>query len=1284
MGSSKRARMAVKENTFSEEDARDIHWPHNDALVIRAHIGNMEVRRIMVDTGSSVNVMYRACFDQMGLGPKQLGPSLEPLFGFTGDAVVPMGRVKLPFTIGGEGREATALAEFLIIDYPSAYNVVLGRPVMNELDMVTSTRALTVKFPTTNETGCVRGEQHLARRCYEDAVKMGTRGKKVNVVTEGAQRPSSRSGVSYDLDPREVDCDKATGPVEELEEVPISEVDAERCLKLGKNLAPEVKCQLIEFLKTNLDVFAWNHEDMVGIAPEVMSHRLNIDPSYKPVRQKRRPMTPERYAALKEEVDKLLVNGFIREAHYPVWVANPVLVKKKNGKWRTCVDFTNLNKACPKDSFPLPRIDQLVDATARHQLLSFMDAYSGYNQIPMNPNEEEHTSFITDRGLYCYKVMPFGLKNAGATYQRLVNMMFEAQIGKTMEVYVDDMLVKSEQVADHVRNLGETFKILRSYNMKLNPLKCAFRVASGRFLGFMVNSRGIEANPEKIKALLDMRSPVRMKDVQSLIGQVAALSRFISKATDKCIPFFNTLRKAQGFSWSEECELAFQQLKEYMGQAPLLSKPRDGEKLVIYLGVSAHALSAALVREEEGVQYPVYYISKRLVDAETRYTSMEKLAYCLVIASRKLRPYFQAHQIDVLTKYPLRQILQKPDTSGRLLKWAIELAQFDLEYKPRVVIKGQALANFIAEFTETTQVEGETSEGPSWELYVDGSSSEQGAGAGVMLISPEGHRILCALRFGFRATNNEAEYEALLAGLRLAKEVRAEALIIFSDSQLVVNQIRGEYQAKGVKMVAYLLKVRELLVPFQRFEVHQIPRSQNSHADALARLATARDTEFLGAIPVEFLAAPSMEQPTETMVVHASQGSWMSPILAYLREGKLPTDKLEARRLRARAARYCIYDEVLYKRGFTAPLLRCIEGSDCQTVLEEIHAGHCGNHAGALSLAQKALRQGFYWPMMKQDAINLVKKCDKCQWFANIPRAPPAYLQQMNSSWPFAVWGMDLIGPLPTARGNCKHVIVVVDYFTKWAEAKELAEISSSKVQKFVWNNIICRFGVPQQIVTDNGTQFTSEQFIQFCESLGIQKSFTAVDHPQANGQVEAVNKIIKHALKMKLEDRKGAWADELQTVLWAYRTTARTSTAETPFSLVYGSEAMIPAEHKVTSQRRATFNPEGNDELLAANLDLLEEARDTARLRIAIYQQRVARYYNRKVRVRWYKLGDRVLRLVLIGARKASDGTLGPNWERPFVIHEDLGNGAYHLANMDGAVLLRAWNAEHLRPYHQ
>ena len=212
-----------------------------------------------------------------------------------------------------------------------------------------------------------------------------------------------------------------------------------------------------------------------------------------------------------------------------------------------CVDFTDLNKACLKDSFPLPRIDQLVDSTARHKLLMFMDTFSGYNQIKMAEENQGKTVFITSQGLYCYKVMPFGLKNTGTTYQRLVNKMFR--------VYVDDMLIKSKEESAHLDDLRETFTTLRQYQMKLNPSKCAFGVASGKFLKFMVSQKGIEANPKKVRVIFDMTSPKTVKEVQKLTGRIAALNRFVSKATDKCFPFFKTLKQA--FAWTNECEKAF-------------------------------------------------------------------------------------------------------------------------------------------------------------------------------------------------------------------------------------------------------------------------------------------------------------------------------------------------------------------------------------------------------------------------------------------------------------------------------------------------------------------------------------------------------------------------------------------------------------------------------------------------------------------------------------------------------------------------------------------------------
>jgi hypothetical protein len=235
-------------------------------------------------------------------------------------------------------------------------------------------------------------------------------------------------------------------------------------------------------------------------------------------------------------------------------------------------------------------------------------------------------------------MMPFGLKNAGATFQRLLNMMFQNQIGRNVEVYVDDMLVKSIRATKHIEDLRETFRTLRKYKMKLNPMKCAFGVSLGKILGFMASQRGIEANPEKVKAVLEMEAPRKTKQLQRLTGRIAALNRFISRSTNKCLPFFKILRKA--FTWSEECKEAFGKLKEYLTNPPLLSRPTEGEILYLYLAVSPSAVSSSLVKEDAGIQKPVYFTSKALHGAEERYPRIKKLAFALVISARRLRPYF--------------------------------------------------------------------------------------------------------------------------------------------------------------------------------------------------------------------------------------------------------------------------------------------------------------------------------------------------------------------------------------------------------------------------------------------------------------------------------------------------------------------------------------------------------------------------------------------------------------------------------------------------------------------
>ncbi|KAM2753452.1 hypothetical protein EV2_002368 [Malus domestica] len=375
--------------------------------------------------------------------------------------------------------------------------------------------------------------------------------------------------------------------------------------------------------------------------------------------------------------------------------------------------------------------------------------------------------------------------------------MFTEQIGKSMEVYVDDMLVKRKHADQHITNLSETFTILNRYQMRLNPNKCAFGIGSSKFLGFMISQRGIEANPKKIKAIIDMKELVTSKDIQSLTGKVAALTRFISKATDICVPFFKALKGSKKYiTWTDECAESFKNLKDYMSKAHLLSKPEVGDTLIIYLSVSASAVSSVLIRNDGNVERHVYYASNALQDAETRYSNIEKLALALVMSAQKLRPYFQAHFIIVLTNHPIRQILQSPDTSGRMIKWAIALGEFDISYQPKPAENGQAVADFITDLTYPVDIVSTPKEvvslpseaqkleptAPTWSLYVDGSSNQQGCGVGLIFTTPDKVAMEYAIRFKYKVSNNEAEYEALLAGLCLAKHLGVKRIDIFNDS----------------------------------------------------------------------------------------------------------------------------------------------------------------------------------------------------------------------------------------------------------------------------------------------------------------------------------------------------------------------------------------------------------------------------------------------------------------------------------------------------------------------
>ena len=286
----------------------------------------------------------------------------------------------------------------------------------------------------------------------------------------------------------------------------------------------------------------------------------------------------------------------------------------------------------------------------------------------------------------------------------------------------------------------------------------------------------------------------------------------------------------------------------------------------------------------------------------------------------------------------------------------------------------------------------------------------------------------------------------------------------------------------------------------------------------------------------------------------------------------------------------------------------------------------------------------------------------------------------ISSPWPFEQWGIDIMGPLPQGKRQVRFFLIAIDYFTKWIEVEALATIIEAKLQNFVWKNIVCRFGIPRTIISNNGRQFDSHVFRSFCLSLCIKNKYSSLGHPQANGQMEVTNRTLLKIIKAQLAGAKGAWPEELLGVLWAYRTTTRTLTGETPFNLTYGTEAVI----SITSLRRKFFDKQSNYDQLKLNLDCLDEVRDQASQRMTKYQQKMAEYYNQRVKLKRFNIGDRVLRKVTPAMKNLALGKLGPTWEGPYKVVNYSHRGSYHLEDMDGNKLPRPWNVEHLKKNYE
>ncbi|WJZ83260.1 hypothetical protein VitviT2T_002958 [Vitis vinifera] len=531
----------------------------------------------------------------------------------------------------------------------------------------------------------------------------------------------------------------------------------------------------------------------------------------------------------------------------------------------------------------------LVDSTASHSMLSFMDGFSGYSQILMAPEDMEKTSFITEWGTYCYRVMPFGLKNAGATYQRAATTLFHDMMHRDVEVYVDDMIVKSRDRSNHLAALERFFEMIRQFRLRLNPKKCTFGVTSGKLLGYMVSEQGIEVDPDKIRVILDMPAP----------------------------------------STERECQRAFERIREYLLSPPVLAPPTPGRPLLLYLSVSDMALGCMLAQlDDSGKDRAIYYLSKRMLDYETRYVMIER--YCLALKS--IRGSIVADHLASL-----------PISDGRAI---------DDDFPDEDVAVVTSLSG--------------------WRMYFDGAANHSEYGIGVLLISPHGDHIPRSVRLAFSdrhpATNNIVEYEACILGLETALELGIRQMEVFDDSNLALRQIQGKWKTRDVKLRHYHAYLELLVGKFDDLRYTHLPRAQNQFANALATLAS------MMAIPTDATVRPllieSRSAPAYYCLIDDMEVDdglpWYHDIYHFLRLGVYPeaATAKDRRALRQLATQFVICGETLYRRSPDGMLLLCLDRVYADRVMREVHAGVCGPHMGGHMLARKIMRTGYFWLTM--------------------------------------------------------------------------------------------------------------------------------------------------------------------------------------------------------------------------------------------------------------------------------------------------------------------------------
>ena len=954
----------------------------------------------------------------------------------------------------------------------------------------------------------------------------------------------------------------------------------------------------IEILKKTVmeyqDVFAKDEYDL-GEFKEI-KHQINTADA-KPVKQRMRK-TPLGFATEeKAHLDKMLKAKVI-EPSKSEWASAPVLIRKRDGSVRWCIDYRELNKLTEKDSFPLPLVEDCIDTLAGNVYFSKLDANSAYWQVHIKKEDKKKTAFITKYGLFQFARMPFGLCNAPATYCRVMNLILHGLNWDIVLAFLDDILVLGDSFETHLSNLRRVLQRFRKYGLHLKPKKCVLFQEEVEFLGRQVSNQGLSLSQENIKAVIDWPLPKTTREVEQFLGLVNYHRLFLKDLAKIAVPLYNITGKNK-FKWEEEQEMAFANIKTLITTAPLLGLPNSKDPFILDTDASDYAIGAELIQIQNGEERVISFGSLALSHEQRRYCTTRKELLAVIRFTRQYRHYLLGRSFTVRTDHhSLLWLLNFKEPQGQLARWLEELGQYDMSIKHR---QGKKHLNADALSRKPEREKPCTNYRLGFDIndlpcggckyctkaHKNWSEFAEEVDYAVALPNYHEHKTADNLRFVWKIVQGHPEIKG---------DVGHSELVIISNTN-----------EKQLNVNAALLS-----------ESNAITESIPEHL--------RKDTDFE-------LVLPWLENgtiPDEGSVFISSPGAkyyWIHKEELKLNKG------------------------ILWRKQPEKNMVMVIPRTLRETVVKGYHDLPSSGHQG-VDRTKLKIQQKYFWYGMSGYIKNYVKSCPVCNKNKKPSKHSHAPLTSFQASAPMERVHMDFLGPLPRSTKGNEYILMIVDQFTKWVECIPLPSQTAEETAHAAISEFFSRFGYPFYIHSDQGRNFESQLFSSICTVLGIHKTRTTAYRPSANGQVERFNRTLMDAVRCFVS-RNSSWDEHLAQLSGALRASVNRQTGHTPNMLMLGREVNLPADLMFPTDQKPV-EQQTIHQYVQRLIDSLEVAHRTARQNLKASQKRMKKDYDLRVLVKTFNVGDAVY-ILNKATGKGKCKKLCPSWKGPGVVLEKI-----------------------------